>query len=43
VKEFGDDDLEDDETKLKEARDWDAWKDDNVRGSGNTGTKGYFY
>lgn len=41
MKEFGDSD--DDEVKLKETRDFDDWKDDHPRGSGNTGTKGYKY
>eukprot|EP01126_Amoeba_proteus_P031643 TRINITY_DN309_c0_g1_i8.p1 TRINITY_DN309_c0_g1~~TRINITY_DN309_c0_g1_i8.p1 ORF type:complete len:331 (+),score=89.80 TRINITY_DN309_c0_g1_i8:63-1055(+) len=40
VKEYGDDE---DETKLKEKREMDDWKDDHPRGSGNTGTKGYRY
>jgi len=41
VKEFGDSD--DDEVELKKKRDWDDWRDDNKKGSGNTGTKGYYY
>lgn len=44
VKEYGDgDNSEDDEIKLKETRDFDDWKDEHPRGSGNTGTKGYYY
>jgi len=40
VKEYGD---EDNDTKLQETRDFDDWKDEHPRGSGNTGTKGYKY
>jgi len=41
VKEYGDDD--DEAEELKKTRDFDSYKDDHPRGSGNTGTKGYKY
>jgi len=41
VKEYGDDD--DEAEELKKTRDFDDYKDDHPRGSGNTGTKGYKY
>jgi len=41
VKEYGDDEEEAEE--LKKTRDFDDFKDQNPRGSGNTGTKGYKY
>jgi immunoglobulin-binding protein 1 len=41
VKEFGDDD--DEAEELKKTREFDNFKDENPRGSGNTGTKGYKY
>jgi len=34
---------EEDEAELKKERDFDEFKDDNPKGSGNTGTKGYKY
>jgi len=46
VKEFGDpddDEVEGGENNVFKKRDWDDWKDDNPKGSGNTGTKGYNY
>ena len=39
VKEFGDDSSE----ETKKQREWDDFRDENPKGSGNTGTKGYFY
>jgi len=41
VKEYGDDEEEAEE--LKKTRDFDDFKDEHPRGSGNTGTKGYKY
>jgi hypothetical protein len=41
VKEFGDD--EEEAKELQKTRDFDAFKDEHPRGSGNTGTKGYKY
>jgi len=41
VKEYGDDD--DEAEELKKAREFDLFKDEHPRGSGNTGTKGYKY
>jgi len=41
VKEYGDD--EEEAKELKKTRDFDDFKDQNPRGSGNTGTKGYKY
>jgi len=41
IKEFGDDD--DEAEELQKTRDFDEYKDQNPRGSGNTGTKGYKY
>jgi len=41
VKEYGDDEEETEE--LQKTRDFDAFKDEHPRGSGNTGTKGYKY
>lgn len=35
------DDEYSDEEKIKKEREWDDWKDDNPRGWGNTGSKGY--
>jgi hypothetical protein len=32
-----------DEEGIYKKRDWDDWKDDNPKGSGNTGNKGYVY
>jgi len=40
VREFGDDS---DEEEVKKERDFDDYKDEHPRGSGNTGTKGYIY
>jgi len=42
VKEY-DDDQGNDQEEVYKQRDFDAFKDDNPRGSGNTGTKGYKY
>jgi len=36
-------DSDDDDTKLKKKRDWDDWADENPKGSGNTGNRGYVY
>uniref|UniRef100_A0A6B2L9C4 TAP42-like family protein n=1 Tax=Arcella intermedia TaxID=1963864 RepID=A0A6B2L9C4_9EUKA len=41
VKEYGDDDEE--MEQLKKDREFDDYKDEHPRGSGNTGTKGYKY
>jgi len=40
IKEYGD---SDDDEELMKNRDFDSFKDDHPRGSGNTGNKGYFY
>jgi len=43
VKEYGDDAEVENEIELYKKREFDDWLDDNTKGSGNTGTKGYKY
>lgn len=44
VQEWGTEDLDkEDEEELMKTREFDAWKDDNPKGSGNTGARGYKY
>jgi len=34
---------EEDENEVYKKREWDEWLEENPKGSGNTGTKGYYY
>jgi len=42
VQEY-EDDNKINEREIQQKRDYDEWSDENPRGSGNTGTKGYYY
>jgi len=43
VQEFEEDEYTKNERELNQKREFDDWLDDHPKGSGNTGTKGYYY